>query len=85
MVGFTPRSARMSSESLIDFLNRTFSEFDKLAEKHGLEKIKPIGDAYMVAAGVRESNEDPVGSVANTEANNIGWGIKWGIFQFKET
>ncbi len=52
MVGFTKIASRVSAEELIDMLNRMFSEFDKLAEKHGVEKIKTIGDAYMAVAGV---------------------------------
>ena len=51
-VGFTKLSASISAEELVDLLNRTFSAFDALADKHGLEKIKTIGDAYMVVGGV---------------------------------
>ena len=52
VVGFTPLSAKLSPAQIVAFLNRLFSEFDLLAEKHGLEKIKTIGDAYMVAGGI---------------------------------
>jgi class 3 adenylate cyclase len=45
-------------------LNAVFHEFDDLAEKHGLEKIKTIGDAYMVAGGVPEPRGDHVEAVA---------------------
>ena len=51
-VGFTKLSASISAEELVDLLNRTFSAFDALTDKHGLEKIKTIGDAYMVVGGV---------------------------------
>jgi class 3 adenylate cyclase len=51
-VNFTPLSASMSAVELVELLNEVFSHFDTLVEKHGLEKIKTIGDAYMVAAGV---------------------------------
>lgn len=64
IVDFTPRSARMAPEEIVDFLNRIFSAFDELAEKHGLEKIKTIGDAYMVAAGMPNPCGDPVHRVA---------------------
>ena len=64
IVGFTPRSARMSPEALVGFLNRIFSTFDHLAAKHGLEKIKTIGDAYMVAAGLPQPVDRPVHRVA---------------------
>ncbi len=52
IVGFTSLSSRTSPEKLVTMLNELFSTFDKLAEKHGLEKIKTIGDAYMVVAGI---------------------------------
>ena len=52
IVGFTPMSDRLSPIELVNLLNRMFSLFDQLAQKHGLEKIKTIGDAYMVAGGL---------------------------------
>jgi len=52
IVGFTSLSSRIPPEQLVTMLNELFSTFDKLAEKHGLEKIKTIGDAYMVVAGI---------------------------------
>jgi class 3 adenylate cyclase len=52
IVGFTALSARIPPEGLVTMLNRVFSVFDLLAEKHGLEKIKTIGDAYMVVSGL---------------------------------
>jgi len=64
IVNFTPRSAKMRPEEIVDFLNRVFSAFDELAEKHGLEKIKTIGDAYMVAAGMPNPCGDPVHRMA---------------------
>ncbi|MEX0281543.1 MAG: adenylate/guanylate cyclase domain-containing protein [Arenibacterium sp.] len=64
IVDFTPRAARLQPDEVIDFLNRIFSAFDVLAATHGLEKIKTIGDAYMVAAGIPGPVEDPVHRVA---------------------
>lgn len=52
MVGSTPLFAGMSAAAAVDWLNEVFSMFDRLVEKHGLEKIRTIGDNYMVAAGV---------------------------------
>jgi class 3 adenylate cyclase len=52
IVGFTALSARTSPEALVTMLNELFSSFDRLAERHGLEKIKTIGDAYLVVAGI---------------------------------
>jgi CheY-like chemotaxis protein len=51
IVDFTPLSARLPAARLVELLNHVFSAFDELAEQHGLEKIKTIGDAYMVAGG----------------------------------
>ena len=64
IVDFTPRAATLPPEEVVGFLNRIFSQFDELAEKHGLEKIKTIGDAYMVAAGMPSPVGDPVHRIA---------------------
>jgi len=52
IVGFTKLSARTAPQELVKLLNMIFSEYDLIADKHGLEKIKTIGDAYMVVSGV---------------------------------
>ncbi len=52
LVGFTTLSAHIGPEQIVQLLNEIFSAFDLLTEKHGLEKIKTIGDAYMVAGGI---------------------------------
>jgi len=52
IVNFTPISAKMTPTELVELLDEVFSYCDTLVEKHGLEKIKTIGDCYMVAAGV---------------------------------
>jgi len=52
LVNFTQISTTMSATKLVYLLNEIFSTFDELTEKHGLEKIKTIGDAYMVAGGI---------------------------------
>ncbi|MEM9543830.1 MAG: adenylate/guanylate cyclase domain-containing protein [Cyanobacteria bacterium P01_E01_bin.42] len=64
IVGFTPLSAQMSPIELVELLNQIFSEFDKLADKHGLEKIKTIGDAYMVVGGLPEPKADHLEAIA---------------------
>jgi class 3 adenylate cyclase len=58
IVGFTSMSSRTTPEHLVTMLNELFSLFDTLAEKHGLEKIKTIGDAYMVVAGIPQQVPD---------------------------
>ncbi|MEB3829913.1 adenylate/guanylate cyclase domain-containing protein [Phormidium sp. CCY1219] len=64
IVGFTKLSARVSPIELVSLLNQIFSTFDQLAEKHGLEKIKTIGDAYMVVGGLPLARTDHAESVA---------------------
>lgn len=65
LIGFTPLAASMPPEQLVSFLNEVFSEMDRLAEKYGLEKIKTIGDAYMVAAGVPDPRPDHAEAMAD--------------------
>lgn len=52
IIGFTPLSSSMSPDATVDLLNEVFSYFDGLVDKYGVEKIKTIGDCYMVASGV---------------------------------
>jgi class 3 adenylate cyclase len=58
VVEFTPFAEALSPRRTVEVLNELFTEFDHLAERFGLEKIKTIGDAYMVVAGVPERRED---------------------------
>ena len=58
LVGFTPLSAQMSPVAVVNLLNEIFSYFDGLVEKYGVEKIRTIGDNYMVAAGVPRPRSD---------------------------
>jgi len=64
IVGFTPLSARLSATELVELLNQIFSSFDRLAEVHDLEKIKTIGDAYMVVGGIPLPCPDRAESIA---------------------
>jgi adenylate cyclase len=64
IVGFTPAAASMAPARLVDRLDRVFSEFDSLALRLGVEKIKTIGDAYMAAAGLPEPRRDHVEAIA---------------------
>jgi class 3 adenylate cyclase len=58
IVGFTNFSENTTPDNLVKFLNEVFSKFDTLTEMPGLEKIKTIGDAYMVAGGVPTPSRD---------------------------
>lgn len=63
IVGFTPLSARLPGRQLVEILNDIFSMFDRSAERHRVEKIKTIGDAYMVVGGLPDVRDDHAGAV----------------------
>ena len=56
--GFTSYSENLSPEALVETVDFYFSKFDAIIEKHGLEKIKTIGDAYMCAGGLHDNEKD---------------------------
>jgi len=58
IVDFTQMAAKITPEAVVTLLDEVFSLFDDLAEQHGLEKIKTIGDAYMAASGVPVARPD---------------------------
>jgi adenylate cyclase len=64
MAGFTAQASDTAPDDLVRFLNRVFSDFDRLVEQHGLEKIKTTGDAYMVASGVPIERADHAQALA---------------------
>jgi adenylate cyclase len=64
VVGFTPMSATMSPAELVGLLDELFTVFDGFVAELGLEKIKTVGDAYMVAAGVPEARPDHAHAIA---------------------
>ena len=91
IVGFTKMSAQTSPVELVKLLNQIFSAFDRLVEQHGLEKIKTIGDAYMVVGGLpipRLDHAEAVAAMAldmlleikkfNAE-NNVNFNMRIGI------
>ena len=65
LVDFTRRSQRSSPQEVVQVLDDLFSAFDQLTKRHGLEKIKTIGDAYMVAGGLPEPRPDHAQAVAD--------------------
>lgn len=65
IVDFTPLSQILPPRDLVDLLNQIFSTFDQLVESAGLEKIKTIGDAYMVAAGLPTPRTDHAVAIAH--------------------
>lgn len=64
LVGFTEFSAHKTPTQLVEILNGIFCEFDRLSESHGLEKIKTIGDAYMVVGGLPTARGDHAQAIA---------------------
>jgi len=58
VVDFTPMSSRLDAREVVTVLDRLFTSFDEVADRHGVEKIKTIGDCYMVAAGVPVPRDD---------------------------
>ena len=63
-VGFTNLAATITAAELVGRLNEIFSAFDQLCDEHGLEKIKMIGDAYMVVGGLPVPRDDHAAAVA---------------------
>ncbi len=64
IAGFTERAGQIAAADLVRFLDRLYTTFDRLVDKHGLEKIKTTGDSYMVVSGVPEPRPDHVEALA---------------------
>jgi len=65
-VDFTRIAAALEPQALIDELSELFSGFDAICEDNGVEKIKTIGDAYLVVGGLSEDDDDAAAAVADT-------------------
>ena len=64
IVGFTPLTQRLAPRETVSLLDTTFSQFDRIADEHGVEKIRTIGDNYMAVAGVPRPRPDHAAAVA---------------------
>jgi PleD family two-component response regulator len=64
IVGFAPQSYSMTPTDVVNLLNQVFSIFDQLAQQHGVEKIRTIGDAYFVAGGLPVVRNDHAEAIA---------------------
>lgn len=77
MAGFTARASDAAPDELVQFLDRVFSDLDRLVERHGLEKIKTTGDAYMVVSGVPTARPDHAQALADLALDMreaaLGW------------
>ena len=65
LVGFTPMSEQLSPEAVVELLDDLFTQFDAMAERRGLEKIKTVGDAYVLVGGVPEPTDHAAEDVAD--------------------
>ena len=65
LTGFTRLSLKLKPNDLVEMLDTIFSRFDELVDQYGLEKIKTIGDEYMVASGIPIPREDHAEALAN--------------------
>jgi adenylate cyclase len=65
IVDFTPLAQGLAPADVVVLLDRVFARWDGLAARHGVEKIKTIGDAYMVAGGIPSPREDHAEAIAN--------------------
>jgi adenylate cyclase len=91
VVDFTPLSERLAPADVVGVLDHLFSHFDTLAERYGLEKIKTIGDCYMVASGVPSPRDDHAQAIAlmaldmvdamrtNDQVGHLGLELRIGI------
>jgi guanylate cyclase len=64
VVDFTPLSSRLDAREVVGLLDRLFTSFDELVDRYEVEKIKTIGDCYMVAAGVPRERPDHARALA---------------------
>jgi adenylate cyclase len=73
IVGFTPLSATMEPEELVERLNTVFTFFDTLADRYEVEKIRTIGDTYMVASGIPVTRQDHAHALARMALDMIAY------------
>jgi adenylate cyclase len=71
MAGFTASASQASPVELVRFLNDVFTAFDRLIERHGLEKIKTTGDNYMVVGGVPAARQDHATAIVRLGAEML--------------
>jgi class 3 adenylate cyclase len=73
IVGFTGLSERLRPHEAVELLNEVFTAFDRFAEKHGVEKIRTIGDGYMVVAGAPVRRDDHCDAIARMALDMREW------------
>jgi guanylate cyclase len=83
MVGFTALADRSSPGDLVATLNEIFSEFDAISTRHGIEKIRTIGDAFMAAAGVPVERADHADAIARAALDMKGFVDRYDGVEFR--
>jgi len=73
IVGFTPLAQSISPSELVEMLNKLFSRIDGFAENYNVEKIKTIGDAYIIASGIPKEDKSHAENLANLALDIIKW------------
>ena len=71
VVGSTPLFADLEPTEVVDWLNEVFSVLDDLVDRHGLEKLRTMGDGYMVGSGVPETRDDHAGALVDCSLDMI--------------
>ena len=73
VVGFTPFAATMEPRTMVEMLNEVFTQFDGLADRYGVEKIRTIGDGYMAVAGAPRRRSDHAQAIAEMTLDMLDW------------
>jgi guanylate cyclase len=73
VVGFTPLSAQLPPAKSVQLLNEVFSAFDEICHRHGVEKIRTIGDGYMAVSGAPERRDDHAQAMARVALDMRQW------------
>jgi adenylate cyclase len=77
VVGFTPMAEEVDAAQMVEFLNEIYTRFDEIIDKYQLEKIRTMGDGYMVAAGVPESRPDHAQALARAALEMTAFIEQW--------
>jgi guanylate cyclase len=77
VVGFTPLSTTVEARQMVDLLNEIYTHFDNVIEKYGLEKIRTMGDGYMVASGIPAPRPDHAQALAAAALEMMDFLDRW--------
>ncbi|MGI9586526.1 MAG: adenylate/guanylate cyclase domain-containing protein, partial [Acidimicrobiia bacterium] len=73
VVGFTPMSAHLTPVEAVELLNEMFTAFDRIAARYDLERVKTMGDGYMIVAGAPTPREDHCDAIARMALDMVAW------------